>query len=144
MARIAEQKRIRQSAVIPYRWRGGQLQVLLITRRSNGEWIVPKGSIEPDMTAYDSAAKEAEEEAGVLGRVGTQPIGSFEYEKWSGPCIVRVYDLEVRRELSDWPEKRDRTRRWVDAGEAPSLVRSERLGELIALLPRRLSHAKPT
>ena len=142
MARTAEEKVIRQSAVIPYRWRGGRLQVLLITRRSNGQWIVPKGSIEPDMTPYESAAKEAEEEAGVLGRVGTQPVGTFEYEKWGGPCVVRVYDLEVVRELGDWLEKRDRTRKWVDADEAAELVKPERLGELIATLPRRLARAK--
>ena len=138
MARAANAKVIRQSAVIPYRWQGERLRVLLITSRRSGDWIVPKGLVEPDMTEHDSAAKEAHEEAGVLGDVGTEPVGSFEYEKWGGVCVVRVYDLEVRRELSDWPEQGDRTRKWVDAGEAADLVKHAALGKLIAGLPARL------
>src|SRR5688500_15750654 len=133
-------KVIRQSAVIPYRMEGSRLRVLLITSRRSGDWIVPKGLLEPDMTEHDSAAKEAREEAGVVGRVGTESVGSFEYEKWGGRCVVRVFDPEVTRELADWPEKADRTRRWVDADEAAKLVKHKDLGRIIAGLPRRLEH----
>lgn len=139
MARTATLKATRQSAVIPYRWRGDQLQILLITSRRSGEWIVPKGQLEPDMTAHDSAAKEAQEEAGVVGRVGSMSLGSFEYEKWGGLCVVDVFEMEVRQELSDWPEKGERSRKWVSASEAPSLVKHEQLGDLIASLARRLA-----
>lgn len=142
MARTATLRPIRQSAVIPYRWRGERLQVLLITSRRSGDWIVPKGQLERDMTAQDSAAKEAMEEAGVVGRVGTDPLGSFEYEKWGGLCVVDVFELEVTRELSDWPEKGERSRRWVDAEDAAGLIKHERLGDLIARLARRLSRAR--
>ena len=139
MARAANEKVIPQSAVIPYRRQGGRLRVLLITSRRSGDWIVPKGLVEPDMTEHDSAAKEAREEAGVLGRVGTEPVGSFEYEKWGGRCVVSVFDLEVTQELSDWPEKAERTRKWVDADEAAKLVKHARLGEIIAGLSRRIA-----
>lgn len=138
MARGSNAKVIRQSAVIPYRWQGERLRVLLITSRRSRDWIVPKGLVEPDMTEHDSAAKEAHEEAGVIGDVGTEAVGSFQYEKWGGVCVVRVFDMEVRRELSDWPEKADRARKWVDAGEAAGLVKLAALGELIAALPTRL------
>ena len=65
------------------------------------------------MTEHDSAAKEAREEAGVVGNVGTRAVGSFEYEKWGGVCHVSVFDLHVTSELDAWPEKADRERRWV-------------------------------
>ena len=124
------------------RWQGERLRVLLITSRRSGDWIVPKGLVEPDMTEHDSAAKEAHEEAGVTGDVGTDAVGSFEHEKWGGVCVVRVFDMEVRRELRDWAEKADRTRKWVDAAEAADLVKHAALGELIAALPRRLRPGK--
>jgi len=138
MALPAKGRIIRQSAVIPHRLRGERLEVLLITSRGSGDWIVPKGLLEPDMTAHDSAAKEAEEEAGVVGVVGSESIGSFEYEKWGGLCIVSVFDMEVRQELSDWPEKDERTRRWFDVKDAPALVKHKSLGKLIAGLSARV------
>ena len=138
MTRTTKAKVIPQSGVIPYRRQGGRLRVLLITSRRSGDWIVPKGQLEPDMTEYDSAAKEAEEEAGVTGRVGTEPVGSFEYEKWGGLCVVSVYDMEVRQELSDWPEKGDRDRKWFDVDEAARLLKHADLAALIESLPDRV------
>ena len=136
-ARVGRQ---RQSGAIPYRGGGGgdRLEVLLVTSRSRGEWIVPKGKLEPDMTAYDSAAKEAQEEAGVLGDVGTDPVGSFNYRKRDADCTVDVYDLKVARELSDWPERHERQRKWATVKEAAALVDNPELSKLIADLPRRL------
>src|SRR5210317_1534724 len=49
----------RQSGVIPYRVRKGNLEILLITSRRERRWIIPKGIIEPDYSARNSAAKEA-------------------------------------------------------------------------------------
>ena len=50
---------IPQSGVIPYRVREGQVEVLVITSSDGLRWVVPKGLVEPGMTAADSAAKEA-------------------------------------------------------------------------------------
>ena len=41
----------RQSGVIPYRVRKGNLEILLITSRRERRWIIPKGIIEPDYSA---------------------------------------------------------------------------------------------
>ena len=139
--RAVKPKVIPQSAVIPYRRQGTRVRVLLITSRRSGDWVVPKGLIEPGMTEHDSAAKEAAEEAGVAGRVGTQPVGTFEYAKWGGVCVVRVFDMEVRQERGDWPEKAQRTRKWVDVADAARLVKHAGLGQIIAGLPRRLARA---
>jgi 8-oxo-dGTP pyrophosphatase MutT (NUDIX family) len=133
------QKLFRQSGVIPYRRRrDGQLEVLLITSRRSGQWIVPKGLVEPDMTEHASAAKEAREEAGVVGTVGTRAVGAFEYEKWGGVCHVSVFDLHVTSELDAWPEKGQRDRRWVDLAEAEKLVSIDDLARMIERLPKRI------
>jgi phosphohistidine phosphatase len=102
-----------QSAVIPYRRVGDSLEVLLITSRRGKRWTLPKGVIEPSMTPAASAAKEAFEEAGVLGDVGRVCLGAFEYAKWGGTCHVEVYPLDVREVLDTWPEAHQRQRRWL-------------------------------
>lgn len=134
------QRRIRQSAVIPFRRRpGGGLEVLLITSIRRGAWIVPKGMVEPRLSEAESAAKEAHEEAGVLGRVvGRGPVGSYAYEKWGGAYEVAVFDLEVERELDAWPERDVRRRRWVGVEEAAGAVENEELRKMITDLPRRV------
>ena len=134
-------KRIKQSAALPYRQRrgGGGLEVLLVTSMSRGDWIIPKGLVESDMTAYDSAAKEAWEEAGVTGRVGTAAVGSYDVEKWGGVCVVDVYDLEVEHTHDAWPECFDRKRRWVTVDEAVGLVRRAEVAGLIRTLPDRIA-----
>jgi 8-oxo-dGTP pyrophosphatase MutT (NUDIX family) len=60
---------VEQSGVIPYRIENGQIEVMVITSSTGKRWVIPKGLIEPDMTPQDSAAKEAWEEAGLLGKV---------------------------------------------------------------------------
>ena len=52
---------------------------------------------------YASAAREALEEAGVVGEVGRDPIGSYSYKKRlkSGAvvaCEVQVFPLEVKHQ----------------------------------------------
>lgn len=57
-----------QAAAICYRRRGGSLEFLLINT-SSGKWTFPKGRIEPLLSASESAACEAWEEAGARGRI---------------------------------------------------------------------------
>jgi phosphohistidine phosphatase len=121
----------RQSAVIPYRQGASGLEVLLITNRKGRRWIVPKGIVEQDLTAAQSAAKEAYEEAGIEGRMASDPLGAYAYEKWGGTCRVEVYAMEVERELSSWPES-FREREWVRPERAAKRVREPKLKEMIA------------
>ena len=119
-----------QSAVIPWRRRGRALEVLLITSRRGRRWIVPKGLVEPDLSARHSAAKEALEEAGVEGRVGKRCLGTYEYEKWGGVCRVRVYPLQVLKQLRTWQED-FRKRRWFTPRDAVQRLDEEALGEVV-------------
>src|SRR6185436_20460387 len=97
---------------------GGAVQVMLITSRRGKRWTVPKGVVEPTLAPAASAAKEAFEEAGIRGELGSEPLGAFEYEKWGGTCHVEVYALHVREELDEWPESDRRQRRWLDIATA--------------------------
>jgi len=126
-----------QSAVVPYRKRKGKLEILTITSRKSGRWIVPKGVVEPDLSAADSAAKEAWEEAGVIGTVYRKALGKYRYEKWGGVCTVTVYAMAVESELRHWPEE-DRTREWVSVKEAADRVREKEMKSMIKALSKQL------
>lgn len=127
----------RQSAVIPYRLRNGNIEVLLITTRK-GRWIVPKGVIEPDLSPAQSAAKEALEEAGVSGVVEKRKIGHYSYEKWEGVCRVQVYLLRVTRIFSSWEDDCFRARQWLPLQEAIATVSEPALKKMLRKLPQML------
>ena len=126
---------LEQSAVIPYRFREGQLEILLITSRNNKRWIIPKGIIEPNMTPEDSGAQEALEEAGVKGRVSTKLMGSYTYQKWGTTCRVKIFTLEVETIYIDWLEASFRKRQWFSLSEAIRLVQEEEVRKILAKLP---------
>jgi 8-oxo-dGTP pyrophosphatase MutT (NUDIX family) len=128
-----------QSAVVPYRRRAGELEVLLITSIRRGRWIVPKGLVEPDMSPPESAANEAYEEAGVRGRVDPRAIGEYSFSKWGGVCEVQVFLMEVTEVFDHWLESDVRERQWAAAAEALELVEDVALRELIALGIEQLS-----
>ena len=125
-----------QSAAIPLRFRDGAADVLLVTSRSGKRWVIPKGIIEPDLSAAASAAKEAWEEAGVRGSVRPGSVGAYRYQKWGGTCTVEVFVLDVERLEDAWPEQALRRRCWFGIDRAAGLVREEDLAKMIrALIP---------
>ncbi len=82
-----------QSAVLPYRILDGRVEILLVSSRRKKRWVLPKGVVEPGLSAVESAVKEAWEEAGLEGLAASQTVGSYRYEKWgesaqckSSPC----------------------------------------------------------
>lgn len=120
-----------QSAVIPYRIREGEIQVLLVTTRSSGKWIIPKGWIEQDLSAHRSAEKEALEEAGVKGRISSASLGCYRHGGSGEDPIVEVFLMRVERELRSWPEQTERARRWVSLEEAYKHVEEEGLKSIL-------------
>jgi len=125
-----------QSAVIPYRWRKGKLEILLITSMDTGRWVLPKGGIERDLTPCKSAEKEAYEEAGIRGRVAKQSVGVYTYvkseQKGGLVCRVQVFPMDVQTELTDWPEKEMRTRTWMKTNDAAQNVQEKKLRKIIS------------
>jgi phosphohistidine phosphatase len=120
-----------QSGVIPYRLKGKKPEILLITSRGRGRWIIPKGVIDPGTTAIESACKEAYEEAGIRGEVGAKALGKYQYEKWGGTCTVAVFALKVTTVLETWPEDAIRRRKWMRVEKAARAVEESALKKLI-------------
>ena len=125
-----------QVAALPWRHGPDGLEILLITSRDSGRWVLPKGWPEGREQLYDTAAREAAEEAGLNGAVAQQQIGHYFYDKGSASrserrCEVMVFPLEVEALASRWPERKERTRQWFPAMEAATLVRESDLADLI-------------
>ena len=128
---------VEQSGVIPYRIINGQIEVMLITSSGSKRWVIPKGLIEPDMTSQDSAAKEAWEEAGVLGQVFPNLMGIYEYYKSGCTWQVDVFLLQVETVLDNWPEAYKRKRQWVSIPKAIKRVDEPDLKLILGDFPQR-------
>jgi phosphohistidine phosphatase len=108
----------RQAAVIPYRVQGEQLEIALVRTSSGKGWIVPKGSLDNGEGSCDAAARETEEEAGLVGELTRNPIGQYRYSKQNESYEVDVYAMRVTGVLDSWQEAGHRSRRWMAAKEA--------------------------
>jgi 8-oxo-dGTP pyrophosphatase MutT (NUDIX family) len=126
-----------QFAALPWRRdRQGNVRILMITSRTRGRWIVPKGSLCQGCTPAQSAAREAFEEAGVFGDIRPVPIGSYVHggalkESLKAPFHVTLFALRVRATLLQWPEKGQRIRRWQTLDEAADMASEEGLARLL-------------
>lgn len=131
-----------QVAALPFRrGDGGAIEVLLVTSRGTGRWIIPKGNQMNGLSLAEAAAQEALEEAGVRGRIATREAGRFSHLKTRSigralHCRVAVFALAVEEELDEWPEQAQRQRRWFSIREAQRAVASRELAGLIAGLER--------
>lgn len=125
-----------QAAALPYRKKGDKIEVLLITSRETGRWILPKGWPEDEESLAESAEREALEEAGIKGKISDETTGTYLYDKilpsgLARRCEVHVYPLEVSSETAKWPEKDIRVRNWVSPKKAAKMVEEPDLAELI-------------
>ena len=134
-----------QYAALPYRRAANAaVEVMLITSRDTGRWVIPKGWPGEGLAERESAAREAREEGGLVGRMGDRPIGHYHYNKGyadgsSVLCSVEVFALEVERQLKSWPERKERRTRWFVLLEAAAAVEEPELAAMIRDLPQRLT-----
>jgi 8-oxo-dGTP pyrophosphatase MutT (NUDIX family) len=106
-----------ESGALAYRRRkNGEVLILLVSKKRSKKWGIPKGKVNASLSFGETAAKEAFEEAGVIGRVSPNSVGMFRAKKGTPipkSIEVWVYLLEVDEMLSNWPEKETRQIRWV-------------------------------
>ncbi len=137
-----------QSGALPWRLkRRKKAEVLLVTGRRSGRWMIPKGWPVAGKSLADSAAQEAFEEAGIKGKVDPTPIGTFRHVKehlllGTVEVDILVHPMAVERELGDWPERGERMRKWFDLEKAAARVESEELRNLIVKFGKNLSALK--
>jgi 8-oxo-dGTP pyrophosphatase MutT (NUDIX family) len=113
-----------------------QTKVMLVTSRGTGRWVLPKGWAENDLSGPELAAKEAFEEAGIVGEVQPIAVGFYSYPKQLADgrtvtCQVGVFQMRVDRVLDDWPERSQRRRQWFTLAQAATLVQEGDLGMLL-------------
>ncbi|EJL27214.1 NTP pyrophosphohydrolase [Novosphingobium sp. AP12] len=109
-----------QTHALPYRMTSDGFEVLLVTSRRKGKWILPKGKIEAGETAAHRASIEAFEEAGVRGTVAAEPLLA---SSLADPSQAQIYPLAVLEELELWPEMGVRQRAWFSLPEARARLR---------------------
>lgn len=131
---------LQQAAMLPFRRHGqddgADIDILLITSRETGRWVIPKGNIDSGLTPHGAAIVEALEEAGVRGRSDDRVIGRYRYHKYHtrehwDMAEVSVFAMEVTRELDDWKEKAERKRKWFSRAKAADRVSEQQLKALI-------------
>jgi len=126
-----------QVAALPWRRKDDGVEIMLITSRDTGRWVLPKGWPEAGENLPDAAAREAGEEAGLSGFISRREVGRYFYSKVraSGeeiPCEVLVYPLEVDQVAEKWKEKRQRKRKWVSPVDAARMLNEPGLCKMIA------------
>ena len=125
-----------QYGALPYR-RGKSIELLLITSRKAGRWIIPKGwpidgsspstpPPERPMRKRGSAASSAKR------RSACTSTGSGRRRGRRVSCRVKVFPLRVKRQRRKWPERHQRKTKWVSLREAVSLVAEKELRALIS------------
>jgi hypothetical protein len=75
--------------------------------------------------------QEAWEEAGLVGLLHTQPIGSYRYDKAGRTFEVVMFLMDVTTVVKEWPECRRRSRHWMAPSEAVDRVRERGLRKLL-------------
>jgi 8-oxo-dGTP pyrophosphatase MutT (NUDIX family) len=126
-----------QYGALPFRREeDGSLRVLLVTSRETKRWVIPKGWPVKGLKPWSAAAREAYEEAGLVGEVERRAIGCYLYDKRLKNrdvvgCAVEVFPFAVRKRLKRWPEKGERDSRWFTIEEAAEAVVETGLSALI-------------
>ncbi|MDO5756779.1 MAG: NUDIX hydrolase [Rhodobacterales bacterium] len=137
-------RRPREHQVAALCWReakeGDGIEVLLITSRDTGRWVIPKGWPAEGLSGPELALREAWEEAGVTGpQPAATPIGSFDYGKtqeagYDLAVAVQVYKLHVDQMSETFPESTQRRRAWVSPAKAATMVRERGLQAILRAL----------
>ena len=125
MATVSEPTR--QAAAIPIK----ASKICLVTSSNGKRWVVPKGIIDPGQTAGETALNEAWEEAGLVGTLVREPVGTYLYSKLGRTYHVVVFLMKVTEAAEDWPEKSLRRRIWVEPERAVAQIEDAGLRELV-------------
>lgn len=126
-----------QVAALIWRRVSKDVEVLLVTSRTSGHWLLPKGWPLEGKSLVEAAMQEAFEEAGIRGYSDGIPVGTYSYRKLlSGgaalDCEVDVFAIEAIDVLDSWPERDQRRREWCTLGAAAERVMEPDLARFLA------------
>lgn len=122
---------VEQAGTVVFRSVEGRLEVLVIrARRDPQHWIFPKGHIDPGEDAGAAALREAEEEAGVIGRL-VQPLEPLEFH--DGRSAVHVQYFLVEATAGRAPDEDGRDPAWLSPEAAMDTLTHRGARELLRL-----------
>ncbi len=124
-----------QVGALPVRLKkNGKLEILLVTTRGGCRWMIPKGYRPKRLDERRAAAREALQEAGVMGKIQPRALGEFTDRNGNGEKnTINVFRLDALKEQSHWREENERRRKWVSPTKAKALVRQAGLRKIIDL-----------
>jgi 8-oxo-dGTP pyrophosphatase MutT (NUDIX family) len=100
-----------------------------------------------NLAPWQAAAREALEEAGLVGRIGESAIGTYGYMKKLDTgefvdCEVSVFGFEVEKQLPSWSEQHQRRTLWFGLEDAANAVQEPGLRTMILRLASLLAQPK--
>ena len=133
-----------QVAALCYRRVDDGYEILLVTSRGRGNWILPKGWPKKKISSAQTALEEAFEEAGIRGDVLEKSIGEYRYTKSTKyglmlDCVATIYEVAFTEMAQKYPEKGDRKVRWFTPEAAADAVSSPELAEVLRRFRPRAS-----
>ena len=110
--------------------------VYMITSREQGQWIIPTGKLEKNLSNRRVALLEAFEEAGILGVLDEQFKVQILLQSPSGKKKRKtiVFLLYVKRILNHWPEENERRRKFVSIQTYAKTVSDKKLKKKLLAL----------
>ncbi|MEM8775312.1 MAG: NUDIX hydrolase [Pseudomonadota bacterium] len=135
---ISDKRDVRtQFGALCYRVRDKKTEVLMISSRRTGRWVIPKGWPMDGKAPAECALTEAWEEAGAIGKVAGECLGLFSYNKGISendrlPCAVMVYPIKVKKLADTFPESEERNRKWMSPKKAAKKVDEPELAHLLS------------
>ena len=95
-----------QAGAICWRVCSDQIEVLLITSKDTGRWVIPKGNIRRREASFRAAQREALEESGVSGKIRKTTVGHYRYPKDGEMALmVAVHLLKCSEETDAFAEQ---------------------------------------
>lgn len=74
---------------------------VVLRRTPKGEYLFPKGHVEPGETAEDTALREVAEETGLEAEI-VAPLGEVSYSYLGDDYRVTMFLLRATRQLREW------------------------------------------
>ncbi len=136
--RLGAEETLAQYAALCFRTdKVAGIDILLISSRETGRWVLPKGWPMRSRSAGECALREAYEEAGVKGTLTGDCLGVYSYQKLLSDgqavtCIVSVYPVAVTALSDVFPEAGQRERAWFTPARAAMLVAEPELQNILA------------
>lgn len=107
--------------------------IALVHRPRYDDWTLPKGKLDAGESFEEAALREIEEETGIRARL-VRELPETHYEVRGRPKVVRYWLMEVESDPGFVPNDEVDELRWLERGEALSLLSYERDCEVLRAL----------